>query len=444
MVWLRTLANENWRGPTTMAAWLGLVALPAIYRSISAMEPKGLTPGAGSARDWGATEYYSDIREESAMRLGTFLALSFCLLFGSTAMAAEAIKIGAIFSVTGPASFLGEPEKNTALMVADKLNAAGGLLGQKIELIVYDDESDVNKCVLAADKLLKKEQVVAVIGPTISGNSLALMPKFAEAQVPNVSCASAEKIAMPVNGWVYKVAPSDRHAVEKILEHAKARGYKNLAILTVSDGFGQAGRAVLQELIPAHGLALVADEIYSPKDTDMTAQLTKIKGIAPHAVICWGTNPGPAVVAKNRQQLALTTPLYMSHGVASKKFIELAGQAAEGLLLPAGRLIVTQQLAGDHPQTKLLLDYSADYEATFKQPVSTFGGHAYDALHLIAAAVRAGNSAKPQDIRDNLEKIKGWWGTAGQFTFSPNDHGGLDKSAFEMIVIDKGDWKILR
>jgi branched-chain amino acid transport system substrate-binding protein len=373
----------------------------------------------------------------------TSLVLALVLGLGVlSASAAEPIKIGAVLSVTGPASFLGEPERNTLLMLTDEINTAGGLLGRKVEMVIYDDETDVNKCVLAADKLLKKDKVVAVLGPTTSGNTLAIMAKFPAAKIPLISCAAAEKIVNPVNPWVFKTPQSDRLAVGRILEHAKKSGYKKLAIITVSDGFGQAGRAVLQELIPAQGFTLAADEVYGPKDTDMTAQLTKIKGQNPDAIICWGTNPGPAVIARNRVQLGITTPLYMSHGVASKKFIELAGDAAEGLLLPSGRLIVANQLPDNHPQKPVLLKYIKDYETQFKSPVSTFGGHGYDAFMLVADAIKRGGSAEPKAIRDNLEKITAFVGTAGIFTFAPMEHNGLDGSAFEMVKIVKGDWKI--
>jgi branched-chain amino acid transport system substrate-binding protein len=369
-----------------------------------------------------------------------------CALFSAgLALAAEdVIKIGAIFSVSGPASFLGEPEKNTAQMIQEQVNAAGGVLGKKIEVIVYDDETDVNKCVLAADKLLRKDNVVAVIGPTTSGNTLAIMNKFSEAKVPLVSCSAAEKIVNPVNPWVFKTPQSDRHAALKILEHAKAQGYKRIAIISVSDGYGQAGRSVLQELLPAQGFELVADEVYGPKDTDMTAQLTKIKGFTPDALICWGTNPGPAVIARNRVQLGMSTPLYQSHGVASKKFIELAGDAANGLLLPAGRLAVADRVPDGHPQKALLLSYAKDYEAKFKIPVSTFGGYGWDALKLVLAAIETGKSAAPASIRDNLEKSANFVGVSGVFNFSAQDHNGLTQEAFEMVRIDKGDWTLLK
>ncbi|RME66585.1 MAG: ABC transporter substrate-binding protein [Nitrospirae bacterium] len=378
-------------------------------------------------------------------RLSFIVALVLMVVFSSVALAEDVIKIGAIFSVTGPASFLGEPEKNTAKMIEEMVNKKGGVLGKKIKVIVYDDETDVNKSVLAARKLINKDRVVAVIGPSTSGNTLALVPIFERAKIPLVSCAAAEKIVKPVKKWVFKTPQSDRHAVLKILEHAKKQGIKKIGIITVSNGFGQAGRAVLKELIPKKGFKLVADEVYGPKDTDMTAQLIKIKNSGAEAIICWGTNPGPAVIARNRVQLGMTDiVLYMSHGVASKKFIELAGDAAEGILLPAGRLIVAEQIPDSHPQKPLLMKYIKLYEGKFHQPVSTFGGHAWDSLMLVIKAIEMGGSAEPASIRANLEKIKNFVGTGGIFNYSPEDHNGLDPSAFEMVVIKNGDWQIVR
>jgi len=374
----------------------------------------------------------------------TLILTVLCLVLAIPALASESIKIGAVLSVTGPASFLGEPEKNTLMMLEEQINAAGGILGKQLELVIYDDETNVNKAVLAADKLIKKDRVVAVLGPTVSGNTLAIMNKFSAAKLPLVSCSAAEKIVKPVNPWVFKTPQSDRHAVKTILNHAKAAGLKKIAILTVSNGFGQAGRAVLQELVPAEGMELVADEVYGPKDTDMTAQLTKIKGLAPDAIVCWGTNPGPAVVAMNRVQLGISTPLYMSHGVASRKFIELAGEAANGILLPAGRMIAVDQIPADHPQQPVLAAYVKDYEAKFKIPVSTFGGYAYDALMLTKAAIEKAGSAEPQAIRDALETIDGFVGATGVFHMTAEDHLGLDESAFVMVEIVNGDWKVLK
>ncbi|UJX41502.1 ABC transporter substrate-binding protein [Desulfovibrio sp. JY] len=379
------------------------------------------------------------------MRLHAFFCALAALfaLSASPAQAADPVRLGAVLSVTGPASFLGEPEKNTIQMEVDKINAAGGVLGRPLEVVILDDETGVNKAVLATDRLLKKERVSAILGPTTSGNSLAVMGKAAAAKVPLISCSAAEKITKPVNPYSFKVAPSDRLAVARILAHAKKQGYKKLAILTVSDGFGQAGREVLKELVPADGFELVADEVFGPKDTDMTAQLTKIAGASPDAIICWGTNPGPAVVAKNRVQLGIKTPLYMSHGVASKKFIELAGEAAEGILLPAGKITVAEKLPDADPEKAQLVAYAKAYEEKYHAPVSTFGGHGYDSLHLAVKAIEAAGSDKPQAIRDALEKTKNFPGIGGIFTYSPTDHAGLGPDAFIMLRIEKGDWVIV-
>jgi branched-chain amino acid transport system substrate-binding protein len=372
--------------------------------------------------------------------LGILLAT---LLSGGVARADEPIRIGAIFSVTGPASFLGEPERNTAKMLEEDINKSGGLLGRKVEIIVYDDETDATKAVTAVDRLIKKDKVVAIIGPSTSGNTLAIMPKVEEAKVPLLSCAAAKKIVQPARPYVFKVVPSDILAVKKIFQHTKKAGITKIAILSASDGYGAGGREDMKELAPQMGIVIVADEVYGPKDTDMTAQLTKLKGTDAQAIVCWGTNPGPAVIARNRVQLGIKTPLYMSSGVASKKFIELAGvENAEGILLPAGRLIVESQVPATSLQKKVLASYIKEYEKKYNQPVSTFGGHAYDAIMVLAQAIRNAKSAEPAAIRDALEKIKGYHGTAGEFNFSTDDHSGLTEEGFVMVKIVKGDWEM--
>jgi len=380
------------------------------------------------------------------MRRGMILGIAaVVLLAAGLAQAAEPIKIGAIFSVTGPASFLGEPEKNTAKMLEEDINKSGGLLGRKVEIIVYDDQTDATEAVKAVDRLIKNDKVAAIIGPSTSGSTLAIVPKVEEAKIPLVSCAAARKIVEPVKKWVFKTPQSDLLAVRQIFRHAAKSGIKKIAIVTASDAFGAAGREELKDQAPKMGLTIVADEVFGPKDTDMTAQLTKIKGTDAQAIICWGTNPGPAVIARNRVQLGMKTPLYMSHGVASKKFIELAGVAnAEGILLPAGRLIVEGQVDAKHPQKKLLASYIKEYEGKFKQPVSTFGGHAWDAVMLVAEAIKITKSAEPAAIRDGLEKVKKFYGTAGEFNFTPEEHNGLTDEAFVMVKIAKGEWEMLK
>ncbi|MBU5613938.1 ABC transporter substrate-binding protein [Geomonas azotofigens] len=366
------------------------------------------------------------------------------LCSASAAFAAASIKIGGLFAVTGPASFLGEPEKNTLELLVKEANAKGGINGSKIELFIYDTGGDATKAVQLANKLIKNDKVVAIVGPSTTGESMAVIPVVEKEQIPLISCAAGIKITDPVKKWVFKTPANDHVAAEKILIQAEKLKQKNIALITVSDSFGSSGREQLKQMAAKRGFKIVADEVYSPKDSDMTPQLTKIKAAKPDAIICWGTNPGPAIITRNLQQLGIKTQVYQSHGVASKKYIELATpQAAEGIMLPAGKLAVFDLLKPTDPQAKLLKDYNTDYKKSYGVEASTFGGYAYDGFQLIAAAIKKG-AVTPAQIRDGIEKNGRMVGVSGIFKMSPTDHNGLDLGAFEMVRIVKGDWVIVK
>lgn len=367
---------------------------------------------------------------------------SLAMVAGS-ALAAPPIRIGGLFAVTGPASFLGEPERNTAQMVVNEINAAGGVRGRKLELIAYDTQGDATKAVQAANRLIKEDKVSAIIGPSTTGDTMAVIPVVERARIPMISCAAGSKITEPVKKWVFKTAQNDGLAVAKIYEHLKKRKIAQVAILTVSDGFGSSGREQLKAQAAAYGIQIVVDDTYGPKDTDMTSQLTKIKGSGAQAVICWGTNPGPAVIARNAKQLGLRLPLYMSHGVSSKKFIGLAGDAAEGIILPSGRVIVADLLPNSDRQKKSLMAFVQDYQKHFKTEGDHFGGHAWDAVMLLKTAMERGGD-NPAAIRDQLERIRGFAGIGGIFSYTPADHAGLSKDAFVLVEIRNQDFAIVR
>lgn len=372
-------------------------------------------------------------------QLLTFFAV---MLLTSLAFAAEPLKIGALFSVTGPPSFLGEPERNTAQMVVDEINKSGGIKGRKLELITYDTAGDATKAVQLANKLIKDDAVVAIIGPSTTGETMAVIPVVEKEKVPLISCAAGSKITDPVKPWVFKTAQNDGLAVAKIFENLQKNKVSKVAILTVSDGFGASGREQLKNLASNYGISLVVDDTYGPKDTDMTAQLTKIRGSEAQAIICWGTNPGPAVIAKNVKQLGIKLPLYMSHGVSSKKFIELAGDAAEGIILPSGKVIVADQLPASDPQKGSLVGYVQSYQKLYGVEGDHFGGHAWDAVNLLKRAIEAGATTR-EAIREQLEKSSNVAGIGGVFNFSSQNHAGLTKDAFVLVRVKGGDWQFL-
>jgi branched-chain amino acid transport system substrate-binding protein len=359
------------------------------------------------------------------------------------AVAAPPIKIGALFAVTGPASFLGEPERNTAQMVVDEINKAGGIKGRQLQLVVYDTQGDATKAVQAATRLIKEDHVVAIVGPSTTGDTMAVIPVAEKAQIPLISCAAGIKITEPVKKWVFKTAQNDSLAVAKIFEQLKKRNLSKVAILTVSDSFGSSGREQLKAQAAKFGIQIVVDDTYGPKDTDMTAQLTRIRASQAQALICWGTNPGPAVIARNVKQLGLKLPVFMSHGVSSKKFIDLAGDASEGIILPSGRVLVADLLPKNDKQKKSLLAFVKDYQRHFKAEGDHFGGHAWDAVTLLKGAIERGGDA-PAEIREQLEKTHNFAGIGGIFSFSPQDHSGLTKDAFVLVEVKQKDWVLVK
>jgi branched-chain amino acid transport system substrate-binding protein len=373
-------------------------------------------------------------------------AAAFCLAGAAAAGDASAqVKVGAVLSVTGPASFLGDPEKKTLQIYLDDINAKGGVNGQKLQLVGYDDGADANAARTFATRLLEEDKVVAMIGGTTTGATLAMIPLFEEAQTPFISLAGAIQIIEPVRKWVFKTPHTDKMACERIFADLKQRNMTTVALISGTDAFGKSMRDQCVAVAPQAGITVAHEESYGPRDSDMTPQLTNIKSRSSvQAVINPGFGQGPAIVTRNYRQLGITLPLYQSHGVASKQFIELAGPAANGVRLPASALLVADKLPDSDPQKPVVLDFTRTYEHKTGQPVSTFGGHAYDGLMvLVEAAKRAGSFDKAK-VRDEIEKTKNFIGTGGVVNMTPRDHLGLDLSSFRMLEIQGGDWTLVQ
>jgi len=351
-------------------------------------------------------------------------------------------KIGAVFAVTGPASPLGTPERDTALLLEEQINKAGGIKGRPLKIIIYDTKSTETDTVLAAKNLIN-QGVLAIVGPSQTGESLALLDMATRSGIPIVSCAAGVRIVQPVNKWMFKTAQSDVHAVSRLIDYMKKKGINKIAVISVSNAFGDSGKNQLRLQTAPAKIKIVAEESFGDKDTDMTAQLTRIKGERPQAVVCWGTNPGPALVARNMKQLGMKMPLLMSHGIANRTFIELAGDAANGVIFPAGRLIVVDDIPASDPQKKELLIYRAAFQKKFNRAPDTFGGHAWDAIQLVVNALKKVGPDKAK-IRAEIEKTKGMVGISGVFNFSPEEHNGLGKNAFVFVTIKNGEWTLIK
>ncbi|MFC7704339.1 ABC transporter substrate-binding protein [Plastorhodobacter daqingensis] len=379
------------------------------------------------------------------MNLITTTALATGMALALAGAASAEIRIGATLSETGGASFLGDPQGKTLKMLVDEINANGGVLGEEIRLFMYDDGGDPNRARTFATRLIEDDEVVAVIGGTTTGTSMAIIPVFEEEEIPFISLAGAIEIIDPVRPYTFKTPHTDRMACAKIFEDMQARGITRIGMISGSDGFGASMRNQCLQIVGDYAIEVLADETYAPADADMTPQLTNIKSNAQiEAVLNPGFGQGPAIVTRNYAQLAIDLPLYQSHGVASDGFIELAGaQAAEGVRLPGTALLVADLLAEDDPQRPVVEAYKAAYEGAHATPVSTFGGYAHDALRILVDAMERAGSSDPQAVRDAIEETSGLVGTTGTVTMSADDHLGLTLDAFRMLEVRDGAWTLV-
>jgi branched-chain amino acid transport system substrate-binding protein len=376
-------------------------------------------------------------------KLAGRLSLAALALSASAALAQAPIKIGAFLAITGPASFLGDPEQKTLEMYIEKINAAGGVAGRKIQFISYDSAGDAEKARTFARRLIEQDKVDLIIGGSSTGETMAVVPIVEQAQIPFISLAGAVVIVEPVKKWVFKTPHTDRMACERIFLDLKGRKLSRLALISGAGGFDRSMRAECLKVAPTYGIQVVADESYGAGDTDMTAQLTKIKGNAQvQAVLNCGFGQGPAIVTKNFKQVGLAVPLYQSHGVSSKEYIKLSGGAAEGVRLPAAAMLVAEKLPADDVQRNVAVGYKKAYEARYKQEISTFGGHAHDGLFIAVEAIKRAGSTDKAKVRDEIEKTTNFVGTGGVVTMTPKDHMGLNLTHFRMLEVKNGDWSI--
>jgi branched-chain amino acid transport system substrate-binding protein len=353
----------------------------------------------------------------------------------------EPVVIGAIVSATGPNAALGEQERNVLQMMESQINAAGGLLGRPVKIVVEDDKTDAKEAVTAANKLIDQDKAVALIAATGSASTLAVKEIAAQKGLPQMAMAAANAITDKAPAeWIWRTPQKDALAVERALDYiANTLKVKKIAVLHDENAFGTSGKDEIVKQAPGKGLEVVAAESYKTADTDMTAQLTKIKGANPEALVVWGTNPGPALAAKNMKQLGMTMPYIGSHGIANMKFIELAGDAAEGVVFPAGRLLVPSSIT-DPKQKEVTDKFIADYKAAYNASPNPFAGYAFEAVTILADAINRAGSTDAAAIQAALNATAGFAGPDGMYNYSSTNHDGLTAADMIMVKIQGGTW----
>jgi len=377
-------------------------------------------------------------------RIVIIVALVLCCV-SSASFAGEPIKVGAFFALSGPAANIGTPTKLVAQMAVDKINKEGGINGRPIELVIGDTESDPAKAAVIAKKFIFNDKVAAIIGPTTTAEGMSVKKIVEEAGVPTFMAVGGDPVIMGGNfgayTYVFKSPQRSSTAVRRLYGYLKAKGLTKIALFTASDSFGKDGLGWLERLAPEFGITLAAKESFGPADTDMTAQLTKIRNAAPQAIVSWTIGPVGSIVAKNKAQLGITTPLFQCHGLPDPKYIELAGKASEGDRMPATKLMVGDRLPGSDPQKKVITDFIALYRDVYKYdkefPINTHSGYAWDAISIVANAMKKAGT-DPKALRAAIEQTTGYVGISGVYNLTAEDHNGLDVDSMVMVQVKDG------
>ncbi len=382
------------------------------------------------------------------------LALAVGLSLG---FAASPIRVGVTVSATGPAASLGIPEKNTFLMIQEEINKAGGIKGHPVEFIILDDGTDPTAAVRNTRKLIEEDRVHAILGGTTSPISLAMIDPVAEAQVPFISLAAAKAIISPVDEkrhWVFKVPQTDEIMAKAVVADMVARGYQTVAYIGFNTAYGEGWAREFAEEAQAAGLEIVADERYAPTDTSVTGQVLKILSRRPDAVLVGAAGTPAVLPQRTLVERGYRGQIYQTHGVANPDFLRVGGEFVENTLLPAGPILVADQLGPEFPSKPVALEYIVQYEGRYGiGSFSTFGGHAMDAWLILKDALeRTLDQVQPDDLaafrsalRDAIEQTRDLVATHGVFNYSSEDHLGLSfEDAAVIVRVKDNTWKLER
>ncbi len=351
------------------------------------------------------------------------------------------IKIGAILDITGPGASLGVPERQALELLHEQLEAEGGIDGREVELLIEDNQSTEDGAAKAMSKLVNEEEVDIVLGASRTGPSLAMRPIAEDSETPMISLAANQAI---VDGsqWVFKTAQNDRVVIERMIGYMEQEGYTTIGLARDASGFGEGVQEMFDEIGAEAGISVTATEKFAPDATDFTAQMVNLRNAAADVNVIWGIPPAAGLAQKAYRQLGITTPVMQSHGIGNQVFLDTAGQQADGLIAPLGRLVVADQLPDDDPQKEVIEQFVADYTEEYGMGPSTFSGHAYDGWQLAVDALKEVGT-DPQQVRDHLEQVSDFIGISGVFTMTPEDHSGLQAEALQLVTVEGGEWKRL-
>ena len=371
-----------------------------------------------------------------------FAALALASFLAAGAQAQD-IKIGGLLETSGFVASLGQPGLEGAMLAVEQVNAAGGINGRKVQLVNVNSESDNTKTVSGAKRLIEQEKVVAIVGPMSSGSSFAVADTIEKAKVPMIANGASRGIVLPPEQkrFIFLAPLTDVVVQTAMLKDMQARGIKKIAVLHSDVAFGTSGRDSLEKLVGQHGVQIVARETFGNSDTDISPQLTKIRGSDAQATVVWATGPGLAISTKNHRALGIKTPLYLAHSANDFNYLRLAGDSANGILLPSSKLYVTESLPASDAQKPVVERFVSDYQKKYGKLPATFAGNGYDAAMLLMEAIRKAGTS-PEAVRDAIEGTRNHVGVTALYAYAPDDHYGTRPESVVMLTVKGGKFEL--
>ena len=399
------------------------------------------------------TQIHEEVKMKKRSLIIVAVALTVSFMLGSSlGYCAEPIKIAGIFALTGRAAHIGTAQRDAVMIAVDEVNQQGGINGRMLEMVMEDTESNPTKAVMALKKVLETDNVVAIIGPTLTGTAMAMRGFIEKEKIPAFMHSGGDVILLaPLNKkdpkslpkWTFKSPYKAADAMGKICQYMSRHGIKKIGFIYSNEGFGKDGLRNVKVQAPKYGVKVMAQEAFQPKDVDMTAQLTRITAKGVDGIIAWTVGPAMGIIAKNVKQLGIKAPLFECHGAGDPIFWKVAGEAGEGVMMPSTKIVVGDQLPDSDVQKKKIIDYVKAYRKKFNSEPGTMVAYGADAAFIVVNAIKTVGPDRAK-IRDAIENTKGYVGLSGIYNMSPKDHNGLSMKDIVMIKATKGGWELLK
>jgi branched-chain amino acid transport system substrate-binding protein len=363
--------------------------------------------------------------------------------------------IGMVTDLTGRMSDMGIANKRGMEIAVEAVNAAGGVNGRQLKVILYDGESDPSKSVIHTKKIIDVDKAIITTSYNLSGSTMASIQTAESGKTVLLSASASERIWIPTKKWIFNVVPRQWEAsIPMLIEVLQQKGAKKIAYIYIDSTYGQTGKETFDRAVKEMKFTPAIIDKYAPGTTDVAPQITHIKAAGADGILITGNLADTVMVIKNAKDMGFTGPIVSDYAIVGPEFINLGGKYVEGIVTTSLKALVAPELPANDPQKKVAMALYSEYIKRHGS-FSLYAGHMWDEIYLIVEALKKVDPkldpTKEADLvtiraqlRDNLEQIKGFVGQNGIFNYSPDNHNGLPPRCYVPVVVEGGKWRLYK